>query len=96
MPLKPTPIGGYTKPHTNKILKKIIKISKLKSKASKTGKAEDKKRYKINRNVVSKLHKKLRKVYLNFRKEEMWRRTKDEVLTKNVKFVISSITTLSM
>lgn len=96
MPLKPTPIGGYTKPHTNKILKKIIKISKLKSKASKTGKAEDKKRYKINRNVVSKLHKKLRKVYLNFRKEEMWRRTKDEVSTKNVKFVISSITTLSM
>ena len=43
MPLKPTLIGGYTKPHTNKILKKIIKISKLKSKASKTGKAEDKK-----------------------------------------------------
>lgn len=43
VPLKPTPIDGYTKPHTNKILKKIIKISKLKSKASKTGKAEDKK-----------------------------------------------------
>ena len=44
MPLKPTPIDGYTKPHTNKILKKIIKISKLKSKASKTGKAENKKK----------------------------------------------------
>ena len=52
--------AGNTKPHSNKILKKeIMKRSNLKNIANKSGKIEDKKRYKIQRNVATKLNKKL-------------------------------------
>ena len=40
-----------------------MKKSKLKNIANKSGKNEYKKRYKIQRNVVTKLNKKLKKVY---------------------------------
>ena len=59
-PIKSSKVRGNTKPHVNKILrKKIMKRSNLKNIASKSGKIEDKKRYKIQRNVVAKLNKKL-------------------------------------
>ena len=48
----------------NKIPRKeIMKRSNLKNIANKSGKSEDKKRYKIQRNVVTKLNKKLNKAY---------------------------------
>ena len=40
-----------------------MKRSNLKNKANKSGKIEDKKRYKIQRNVVTKLNNKLKKAY---------------------------------
>ena len=40
-----------------------MKRSNLKNIANKSGKTEDKKRYKIQRNVVTKLNKKLKKAY---------------------------------
>ena len=52
--------------------KEIMKISNLKNVANKSGKIEDKKRYKIQRNVVTKLNKKLKKLILkkNFQNEK--------------------------
>ena len=40
-----------------------MKRSKLKNIANKSGKTEDKKHYKIQRNVVTKLNKQLKKAY---------------------------------
>ena len=40
-----------------------MKRSNLKNKANKSGKIEDKKRYKVQRNVVTKLNKKIKKAY---------------------------------
>ena len=40
-----------------------MKRSNLKNIANKSGKIEDKKRYKIQRNAVTKLNKKLKKAY---------------------------------
>ena len=58
--IKSSKVRGNTKPHVNKILRKeIMKISNLKNIANKSGKIEDKKRYKSQRNVVRKLNKKL-------------------------------------
>ena len=53
--------------------KEIMKRSNLKNVANKSGKIEDKKRYKIQRNVVTKLNKKLKKLILkkNFQNEKM-------------------------
>ena len=53
--------------------KEIMKRSKLKNIANKSGKIEDKKRYKIQRNVVTKPNKKLKKLILkkNFQNEKM-------------------------
>ena len=57
-------VRGNTKPHVNKILKKeITKRSSLKNIANKSDKIKDKKRYKIQRNIVTKLNKKLKKAY---------------------------------
>ena len=59
-PIKTSKVRGNTKPHVNKNLRKeIMKRSNLKNIANKSGKTEDKKRYKIQRNVVTKLNKKL-------------------------------------
>ena len=59
-PIKSSKARGNTKLHVNKILRKeIIKSSNLKNIANKSGKIEDKKRYKIQQNVVTKLNKKL-------------------------------------
>ena len=61
-PIKTSKVCGNTKPHVNKNLRKeIMKRSNLKNTANKSGKIEDKKRYKIQRNVVTKLNKKLKK-----------------------------------
>ena len=63
-PIKTSKVRGNTKPHINKILRKeIITRSNQKNIASKSGKIEDKKRYKIQRNVVTKLIKRLKKAY---------------------------------
>ena len=40
-----------------------MKRSNLKNKANKSGKIEDKKRYKVQQNVVTKLNKKIKKAY---------------------------------
>ena len=50
-----------------------MKRSNLKNIANKSGKVEDKKRYKIQRNIVTKLNKKVKKLILkkNFQKEKM-------------------------
>ena len=69
-PIKTSKVYGNTKPHVNKILRKeIMKRSNLKKIANKSGKIEDKKRYKIPRNVVKKQNKNLKKLILkkNFR-----------------------------
>ena len=59
-PIKSSKVRGNTKPHVNKVLRKeIMKRSNVKNIANKSGKTEDKKRYKIQRNVVTKLNKKL-------------------------------------
>ena len=53
-----------TKPHINKTLRKeIMKISRLKNKANKSVKEEDKGLCNIQRNKVSKLNNKLKKTY---------------------------------
>ena len=51
-----------------------MKRSNLKSIVNKSGKTEDKKRYKIQRNVFTKLNKTLKKAYL--KKTSKWRRCK--------------------
>ena len=62
--IKTSKVHGNTKPHVNKILRKeIMKRSNLKNIANKSGIIGDKKRYKIQRNVVIKLNKKLKKAY---------------------------------
>ena len=59
-PIKSSKARGNKKSHVNKILRKeIMKRSNIKNIANKSGKSEDKKRYKIQRNVVTKLNKKL-------------------------------------
>ena len=69
-PIKQTKLRGNTKPHVNKVLRKdIMKRSRLKNKANKTGSKEDLKRYKIQRNVT-KLNKSLKNEKENFRKEK--------------------------
>ena len=61
-PIKSSKVRGNTKLHVNKILRKeIMKRSNLKNLANKSGKIEDKKRYKIQQKVVIKLNKKLKK-----------------------------------
>ena len=70
-PLKTSKVRGNTKPHVNKILRKeIMKRSNLKNTANKLGKIEDKKRYKIQWNVVTKLNKKLQKTYFQEKTSE--------------------------
>ena len=71
-PIKQTKVRGNMKPHINKALRKeIMKRSRLKNKANKSGKEDDKRLYKIQRNKVTKLNNKLKKRTLNknFRKE---------------------------
>ena len=51
-----------------------MKRSNLKSIVNKSGKTEDKKRYKIQRNIVTKLNKTLKKAYL--KKTSKWRTCK--------------------
>ena len=59
-PVKTLKVRGNTKLHVNKNLRKEkMKISNLKNIGNKSGKTEDKKRYKIQQNVVPKLNKKL-------------------------------------
>ena len=61
-----------TRNHINKALRKeIMKRSRLKNKANKSGKEDDKRIYKIQRNTVTKLNNELKKRTLNknFRKE---------------------------
>ena len=73
-PIKTSKVRGNTKPHVNKNLRKeIMKRSNLKNIAQKSGKIEDKKCYKIQRNVATKLNKKLKKRILkkNFQKVKM-------------------------
>ena len=74
VPIKITKLRGNTKRHINKILRKeIMKRSRLKNKANKTVSVEDLKLHKIQRNVVTKLNKKLKRAYFkkNFREEKM-------------------------
>ena len=69
-PIKTSKVCGNTKPHVSKILRKVImKRSNLKNIANKSGETEDKKRYKIPRNVVKRQNKNLKKLILkkNFR-----------------------------
>ena len=62
--IKQSKLRGNTKPHINKTLRKeIMKRSRLKNKANKSGKEEDKRLYKIQRNKVSILNNKLKKTY---------------------------------
>ena len=59
-PIKTSKVRWNTKPHVNKNLRKeIMKRSSLKNIANKSGKIEDKKRYKIQQNAVTKLNNKL-------------------------------------
>ena len=61
-PIKQSKLHGNTKPHINKTLRKeIMKRSRLKNKANKSGKEECKRLYNIQRNKVSKLIINLRK-----------------------------------
>ena len=63
-PIKQTKVCGNTKPHINKALRKeIMKRSRLENKANKSGKEDDKRLYKIQRNKVTKLNNKLKKTY---------------------------------
>ena len=72
-PIKTSNVRENIKPHVNKILRKEMKRSNLKNIGNKSGKIKDKKLYKIQRNVVTKLNKKLKKVYL----KEKLRKGKD-------------------
>ena len=61
-PIKQTKVCGNTKPHINKALRKeIMKRFRHKNKANKSGKEDDKRLYKIQRNKVTKLNNKLKK-----------------------------------
>ena len=61
-PIKIPKLRENTKPHINKTLKKeIMKSSRLRNKANKTSFIEDLKIYKIQRNIVTKLNKNLKK-----------------------------------
>ena len=63
-PIKQSKLCGNTKPHINKTLRKeIMKRSRLKNKANKSGKEGDKRLYNIQRNKVSKLNSKLKKTF---------------------------------
>ena len=58
-PIETSKVRGNTKPHVNKYLRKeIMKRSNLKYIANKSGKTEDKNRYKIQRNIVIKTKQK--------------------------------------
>ena len=62
--IKQTKLFGNTKPHVSKIIRKeIMKRSLLKNNANKTDSKEDLKLYKIQRHVVTKLNKNLKKRY---------------------------------
>ena len=69
--IKTSKVCGNAKPHVSKILRKeIMKRSNLEKhdqakldQSIKSGKIEDKKRYKIQRNVATKLNKKFKKAY---------------------------------
>ena len=62
--IQQTKLRGNTKPYINQTLrKKIMKRSRLKNKANKSGKEEDKRLYNIQQNKVSKLNNKLEKTY---------------------------------
>ena len=62
--IKQTRLGGNTKPHINKTLRKeIMKRPRLENKANKSVKEEDKRLYNIQRNKVGKLNNKLKKTY---------------------------------
>ena len=55
-PIKTQKVLGNEKPYVNKVLRKeIMKKSNLKNIANKSGKVEDKRRCKIQRNIVTKL-----------------------------------------
>ena len=61
-PMKTSKVGGNRKPNVSRILKKeIMKRSNLKNIVNKSGKIEEKKRYKIQLNFVTKLNKNLKK-----------------------------------
>ena len=61
-PMKTSKVGGNRKPNVNRILRKeIMKRSNLKNIVNKSGKIEEKKRYKIQLNFVTKLNKNLKK-----------------------------------
>ena len=63
-PIKQSKLRGNTKPHINKTLRKeIMKKSRLKDKANKSGKEEHKRLYNIQQNKFSKLNNKLKKIY---------------------------------
>ena len=63
-PAKVTTLRGNTKPHVNKLLRKeIMKRSRLKNKANKSKKVEDFRKYKIQRNIVTRLNKRLKSLY---------------------------------
>ena len=64
VPIKIKKLRGNTKRHINKILRKeIMKRSRLKNKVNKTVSVEDLKLHKIQRNVLTKLNKKLKRPY---------------------------------
>ena len=61
-PMKTSKVGGNRKPNVSRILKKeIMKRSNLKNIVNKSGNIEEKKRYKIQLNFVTKLNKNLKK-----------------------------------
>ena len=79
-PFKKRIIRRNNKPHlTSLIRKKIMTRSRLKNKANKSGKEEDLKAYKKQRNLVLKLNKKAKK---NFRKS--CTTTNDKMKNKNI------------
>ena len=62
--IKQIKLCGNTKPHINKALRKeIMKRSRLKNKANKSGKKGDKRLYNIQGNKVSKLNNNFKKTY---------------------------------
>ena len=63
-PIKTSKVRGNTKSYVNNILRKeIMKRYNLKNIANKSGKVDHEKRYKIQRNVVTKLNKTRKKAY---------------------------------
>ena len=64
-PLKQITLRGNNKPHmTSQLRKAIMKRSRLKNKANKSGKLDDKIAYKKQRNLVVKLNKDIKKSFL--------------------------------